>query len=90
MNEVKKTSAKYQLTILLPNEINYGHTIDEAEKVDAISDVMEKYARTQATDFMDFIEELGFRRLEQSEEYSDGDQNCTRQELYDMYLSSKI
>lgn len=29
--------AKYQLTVLLPDAINYGHTIDEAEKVDAIN-----------------------------------------------------
>ena len=41
-------TAKYRLTVLLPNEINYGHTIDEAEKVNAISNAMEVYAKEYA------------------------------------------
>jgi hypothetical protein len=88
-NEIKTTSAKSLLTTMLPDEIHYGHTIDEAEKVDAISDAMEEYAEIQALDFVEFIEVNGFRRLEDSEDYSDGEQHCTRSEIYDKYLESK-
>jgi hypothetical protein len=88
-NVIKTTSAKYLLTTMLPNEINYGHTIDEAEKDDVISDVMEEYAEIQALEFVEFIEVEGFRRLEQSEDYSNGEQHCTRSEIYQKYLESK-
>lgn len=49
---------------MLPNEIHYGHTIDEAEKVDAISDAMEFYAEQKAGEFINFILEGGWRHLE--------------------------
>jgi hypothetical protein len=88
-NQIKVTSAKSLLTTMLPDEINYGHTIDEAEEVDAISDAMEEYAEIQALEFVEFIEVNGFRRLQDSDEYSDGEQHCTRSEIYDKYLESK-
>ena len=52
-------TAKYRLTVLLPNEINYGHTIDEAEKVDAISNAMEEYAKSKMIEFYKFLEKEG-------------------------------
>lgn len=78
-------TAKQQLTILLPNEINYGHTIDEAEKVDAISDAMENYAQQRAVEFLEWTLINGWRKLEGIWEYSDGEQHLTSNELYDKF-----
>ena len=85
----KFTSAKMLLTTMLPDDIHYGHTIDEAEQQDALSDVVEDYAKQQALNFLEFIEVNGFTRLEDSEEYSNGEVHRTRSEIYEMYLDSK-
>ena len=89
MSEIKTTSAKYLLTTLLPNEINYGHTIDEAEKVDAISEAMEEYAEQQALGLIDYIESEGFVKLKTINEYSNGEVHRTIEELYEDYWCSK-
>jgi hypothetical protein len=39
-------------------------------------------------DFLEFLEVEGFRKLEDSEEYSNGEVHKTRSELYEMYLES--
>ena len=78
-------TAKQQLTVLLPNEINYGHTIDEAEKVDAISDAMENYAQQCAVEFLEWTLINGWRKLEDIWEYSDGEQHMTSNELYEKF-----
>ena len=51
-------TAKYRLTVLLHNEINYGHTIDEAEKVDAISNAMEVYAKERNLELINLCADL--------------------------------
>lgn len=84
MKQEKK--AKYQLTILLPNEIHYGHTIDEAEKVDAISDAMEFYAEQKAGEFINFILEGGWRHLEDDDCWSNGERHCTVDEMWELFM----
>lgn len=80
-----KETAKMQLTILLPNEINYGHTIDEAEKIDAISDAMEMYAQHCASTFLDWVIQNGWQKLDECWEYSNGEQHKTSVELYEEF-----
>jgi len=81
MTRIKET-AKQQLTVLLPNDINYGHTIDEAEKVNAISNAMEKYAKQMAVDFLESIRDY---------EIENGQRICfderTSAELYDLHIN---
>jgi len=66
-------TAKYRLTVLLPNEINYGHTIDEAEKVNAISNAMEVYAKEyadqQTKELREEISEINKRKREDENDF---------------------
>ncbi len=78
--------AKTELTVMLPSNINYGHTIEEAEKIDAISDAMESWAQEKSEGFAEWLQVGGWRLLDsRTGEWSDGEQHCQTSELYLMY-----
>ena len=83
MKEEKK--AKHQLTILLPDEISYSNTIEEAEKIDAISDAMEFYAEQKAGEFINFILEEGWMHLKDYDSWSNGERFCTVDEMWELF-----
>lgn len=82
--------AKKMLTELLGHEINYGHTINEAEEYDVISDAMEVYAERSSIAFVDFILEGGWKKLEQSEEWSNSEVHRTTQELFLLFIEKRL
>lgn len=57
------TKAKHKLTELLPDDISYTDTINEAEKKNAISNAMEIYAKKIAIDFAEYCQLNGYTYL---------------------------
>jgi len=66
----------------------YDKRINEEPTIGSVQ-LMEEFAQIQALEFIEFIEVNGFRRLEQSEEYSNGEIHRTKSELHEMFLNQR-
>jgi len=61
----------------------FGNTEMGRYKIQLMAD---EFAKEKSMQFIEFMEVNRFRRLEQSEEYSNGEIHRTRNELYEMFL----
>jgi uncharacterized protein (DUF1330 family) len=61
----------------------FGNTEIGRYKIQLMAD---EFAKEKSMQFIEFIEVNGFRRLAQSEEYSNAEIHRTRSELYEMFL----
>jgi hypothetical protein len=82
---MKPLKAKEQLTLLLPKEINYGFTIDEAEKQDAITDVIEQFAMMQSQNFLTWLENEQYQHIGLGD-WSNGEQVLNASDLYQKFI----
>jgi hypothetical protein len=86
---MKPLRAKEQLTLLLPKEINYGFTIDQAEKHDAITEVIEQFAMMQSQNFLTWLENEQYQHIG-SGDWSNGEQVLNASDLYQKFIESDI
>jgi starvation-inducible outer membrane lipoprotein len=81
--------AKEQLTVLLPKEINYAHTIDEAEEQDFITEVIEQFAMMQAQNFLTWLANEQYQHIGLGD-WSNGEQVLNASGLYQKFIESDI
>jgi hypothetical protein len=86
---MKPLRSKEQLTLLLPKEINYGFTIDEAEKHDAITEVIEQFAMMQAHNFITWLANEQYQHIGLGD-WSNGEQVLNASDLYQKFIESDI
>jgi hypothetical protein len=86
---MKPLKAKEQLTVLLPKEISYGHTIEEAEDQDFITEVIEQFAMMQAHNFLTWLENEQYQHIG-SGDWSNGEQVLNASDLYQKFIESDI
>jgi hypothetical protein len=86
---MKPLKAKEQLTVLLPKEINYGHTIEEAEEQEFITEVIEQFAMMQAQNFLIWLENEQYQHIGGGD-WSNGEQVLNASGLYQKFIESDI
>jgi hypothetical protein len=86
---MKPLKAKEQLTVLLPKEINYGHTIEEAEEQEFITEVIEQFAMMQAHNFLIWLANEQYQHIGGGD-WSNGEQVLNASDLYQKFIESDI